>query len=121
MVCPTGIEPALTTRADIIARKVLGDRKLLTARSAQYGAGMAFIGWPYRGSVIGRFAVTLDARKPVATVFEPDRDDIEIGIVMGAPCLWVDLAAAYLYTMDPKGHLCFALIKSLIRSTFFPE
>jgi hypothetical protein len=105
VVCTTGIEPALTTRADIIARKVLGDRKLLTARSAQYGAGMAFIGWPYRGSMTGRFAVTFDARKPVATAFEPDRNDIEIGIVMGAACLWIHIDTTNVLAMYRRHHV----------------
>ena len=78
----------------------------MPAISAEYCFRVPFIYRPNIGSVTGGFRVAFKTRKPPFTAFEFDRNNVEIGVIVGTACLSVDADTGYFFAMYSDRHYC---------------
>ena len=100
-----GIEGGPAGRAGRIALRIFVYRKLCTAGTAEDHSLDELILWPNGRGVIGRFGMAFETRIPVAAASEPDRDDVERGVPVGAAGFGIDVDAVHLLAVDKPDHL----------------
>ena len=95
-----GIELAETARAGGVAGEIFANGQLQSAGAAEDRAALKFISRPNHGSVTGKFEVASVTWKPIATAFEPDRDDVALAVIVRATCFMIDFHANDADAMD---------------------
>ncbi len=100
MLGAAGVIGGGTFGTRVVCGQVFVDRKLMSARAAQDRFPMEFRSRPNAWLVIGNSRVTVKARVPMPTAFEPDRDDIQRRMPMPALSLRIDLDSVYFASVD---------------------
>ena len=77
----------------------------MTASAAEYDLRVPFVNRPNTWCVSGGFRMAIKTRKPPATAFEFDRDDIEIGVIVSTARVGGNIDTGDLFTMYIEYHL----------------